>query len=161
MAGPTYVKFNWTFRNQHIILLIRLRGNEILLKNIALIIDDDPRILDLLKVAVEETLGCEVVTAINGEQGLFEARRQEPDFILLDWIMPEMTGLEMLDELKLDPATRSIPVYMITRKTRLEDARKAQEFGAEGYFLKPIIFEDLCVWLAEQFPDQVSTQNSV
>jgi CheY-like chemotaxis protein len=130
-------------------------------KNCALIIDDDPRILDLLKTAVEETLDCHVVTAINGEQGLFEARQQIPDFILLDWIMPEMTGLEMLDELKLDPATKSIPVYMITRRTRLEDARKAQEFGAAGYFLKPIVFEELCAWLAEQFPDQVSASNTV
>jgi|GEM_PF-1733329 CheY-like chemotaxis protein len=136
-------------------------GNETLQDNLALIIDDDPNILELLKTAVEEILGCRVVTAINGESGLYEARQLKPDLILLDWIMPEMTGLEMLDELKLDPATKSIPVYMITRRTKLQDAKRARELGAVGYFLKPIDFDEFCAWLVEQFPDLAETRRAV
>jgi twitching motility two-component system response regulator PilH len=120
--------------------------------NLALIIDDDPKLVELLALAVESTLGCRIITAENGEVGLYEARKQMPNFILLDWIMPEKTGLEVLDDLQDDPATSSIPVYMITRKTRMEDIKRAKELGCVGYFLKPIDFDIFCLWLIDKFP---------
>jgi len=122
-------------------------------KNTALVVEDDPDVAELIQLAVEVTLGCEVIRAVNGEIGLFEAKKQQPDFILLDWIMPEMSGLQALEELKGDAATANIPVYMITRKSTLEDVKKALEVGAAGYFIKPVGFEKLCNWLAERFPE--------
>jgi DNA-binding response OmpR family regulator len=129
-----------------------------MIENLALIIDDDPTVTELLTLAVETTLGCKVITAINGEIGLYEARKQKPDFILLDWIMPEMSGLQVLDELAENEETVNIPVYMITRKATVEDARRARASGAVGYYMKPLQFDHLCSWLAEKFPDLAETR---
>ncbi len=122
-------------------------------KNLALIIDDDPDIIEVLTLAVETVLGCEVISAANGQIGLFEAKKHHPDFIFLDWIMPEMTGLETLDELKLDVGTAPIPVYMITRKTSFQYIKTAMDIGAAGYFKKPVDFDDFCRWLTTRFPE--------
>jgi two-component system phosphate regulon response regulator PhoB len=123
-----------------------------MLKNSALIVEDDQDVAELIQLAVEVTLGCTVIRAENGETALLKAREHQPDFILLDWIMPQMSGLQALEELKADAATADTPVYMITRKSTVQDARKALEVGADGYFIKPVDFEKLCNWLAARFP---------
>jgi len=123
-----------------------------MMTNSALVVEDEPDVAELIQLAVEVTLGCTVIRAVNGEIGLYEAKKHQPDFILLDWIMPEMSGLQVLEELKGDATTADIPVYMITRKSTLEDVNKALETGAAGYFIKPVSFEKLCNWLAERFP---------
>ena len=130
-----------------------------MLENLALVIEDDRKVSELVALAVEKALGCRVITAGNGEIGLYEARTHKPDLILLDWIMPEMSGMEVLDELMSDPVTATIPVHMITGKTTLKDAKKAREMGASGYFMKPIEFVDLCNWLKDQFPSLAETVN--
>ena len=120
--------------------------------NLALVIEDDPEIAEVIELAIKVVLGCEVVFAPNGEVGLYEAAERQPDLIFLDWIMPEKSGLVALTELKSDAKTAAIPVYMITRKTSQVDVQKAFEAGAAGYFVKPIKFDALCAWLAERFP---------
>jgi len=130
-------------------------------KNLALIIDDDPGTVEILRLAVETVLGCEVVSAANGQIGLFEAEKHRPDFILLDWIMPEMSGLETLDELKLDADTAPIPVYMITQKTGFQDIKRAMNIGAAGYFKKPVDFDGFCQWLTTRFPELADSATGV
>ena len=120
--------------------------------NSVLIIEDESEVSELLATAVEATLGCQVVTASNGELGLKEAVKSVPDLILLDWMMPKMSGLEVLHALRENEATAHIPIHMITQKNSIGDVREARAAGADGYFLKPIDFEKFSAWLEEQFP---------
>lgn len=123
-----------------------------MLDNRVLIIEDEAEVSELLATAVEVTLGCQVVTASNGEVGLKEALKNVPDLILLDWLMPKKSGLEVLEALRANAATKHVPIHMITQKTSINDVKVARDAGADGYFLKPVDFEKFCVWLAEKFP---------
>lgn len=79
----------------------------------------------------------EVYTAEDGPEALEIARNQKPDVILLDWMMPQMDGLDVLSELKHDEAIRQIPVFMLTAKAVVDDVELALSQGADGYITKP------------------------
>ena len=81
--------------------------------------------------------GFEVYLAEDGREGLELARRILPDVILLDWMMPEMSGLEVLSELKKDEQTKNIPVFMLTAKAMMNDIKQALCEGADDYITKP------------------------
>ncbi len=101
-----------------------------------LVIDDD----EIVRKALKRNLGLygfEVYLAENGLTGLNLAREKRPTFILLDWIMPEMDGLEVLSELKHDERTEDIPVFMLTDKGMTGDLDQAFEIGADDYITKP------------------------
>ena len=80
-----------------------------------LIVDDDPRILDLHSRMVEQ-MGCQAITAHNGIEALNEIKRNRPDLILLDLMMPEMDGFDVLDVLRKDKTLRNIPVIVLTAR---------------------------------------------
>ncbi len=96
-----------------------------------LIIEDDKMMLNSTAMVLVETGGCEVLTASGGREGIETARREQPELILLDIMMPEMDGWEVLRELKADPTTAGIPVLIFTayevdpsqKATLREDAR--------------------------------------
>ncbi len=103
-----------------------------------LIVDDDPIARSMLKFRLGDEDGHNVFLAEDGMAGLKIARKMLPDIILLDWVMPKMSGLKVLKALKDDYKTKHIPIYMLTGRGKMSDAEKAFDFGAEGYFTKPI-----------------------
>jgi CheY-like chemotaxis protein len=80
--------------------------------------------------------GFEVVTACDGEEGLNAAFAVSPDLILLDLIMPKLQGFEVLERLKTNPATASIPVVILSNLGQEADVRRAVAAGAVAYFIK-------------------------
>lgn len=100
-----------------------------------LIIDDDPLVLktvtELLRAA-----GHSVLAAPGGHDGLAQAKAERPDLILLDYQMPEMNGLAVLERLKDDSATRGIPVVALTSGSA-EDANRLIRAGCIGFIPKP------------------------
>lgn len=104
-----------------------------------LVIEDDPAALELLR-KVLELEGMETVLAHDGAEGLDLARRLRPAIVTLDLLMPRMDGWAVLKALKSDPATREIPVVVVSCVDRKEEARR---LGADGYLVKPIDRETL------------------
>ena len=105
-----------------------------------LVIDDDPVILRLLEVNFEME-GFTVVTAGDGEAGLEAARSSQPDVIVSDVMMPKLNGLELVQALKADESTASIPVVLLSAKAQVADVRAGIDAGADDYVTKP--FEPL------------------
>jgi signal transduction histidine kinase len=99
-----------------------------------LVIDDDPSVCELMTRFCGKE-GFEVVTAINGEEGLKLAREKRPDLITLDVVMPGMDGWTVLKALKADPQLSSVPVVMITIA---DDRQRGLALGAADYLVKPV-----------------------
>lgn len=99
-------------------------------------VDDDEVIRKALKRSLK-LYGFEVYTAKDGLTGLKLAQEKRPAFILLDWMMPEMNGLEVLSELKHDKRTENIPVFMLTDRGMIGDLDQAFEIGADDFITKP------------------------
>jgi CheY-like chemotaxis protein len=107
-----------------------------------LLIDDDPLMLKSLSRWLV-LQGFEVVTALNGEEGIKSVSQAIPDLILLDLLMPKMNGKEVLKKLKSDPATAKIPVIMLTVSSEPEDVVDALiKGGASDYLIKPAVLEN-------------------
>jgi CheY-like chemotaxis protein len=105
-----------------------------------LVVDDDTAILDMIaQVLIEE--GYEVLTANNGRTAVDLAHQQLPRLILLDLMMPEMNGWQVVDELRTSPQTRPIPILLLS--ARREMARTADELGVTAYLEKPFDLDDL------------------
>ncbi len=100
------------------------------------VIEDDQNIRNILKYNLKLD-GFEVRVAEDGRKGLELACQIRPDLILLDWMMPEMNGLEVLSELKKDEQTKDIPVFMLTAKAMTRDVEQALSEGANDYITKP------------------------
>ncbi len=101
-----------------------------------LVVDDDPVIQRLLRVNFEME-GYEVIVASDGMDGLERARAEHPDIVVLDIMMPKMSGLEVAKALKADPDTAWIPVLLLSAKAQEADLRAGDESGADGYLTKP------------------------
>jgi two-component system, OmpR family, alkaline phosphatase synthesis response regulator PhoP len=117
----------------------------------ALIIDDDPDLLRLVRRTLEFTAGWQVVTAGSGDAGIELARSATLDVILVDVMMPEMDGYEVCRRLKADPATATVPIVLLTARRDLNQARLA-ETGAAGVVLKPFQPEELAHQVRELCP---------
>lgn len=106
---------------------------------VILAIDDEPGILRMIKLELSSQ-GLHVITATSGADGLRMVRTEQPDLALVDIIMPGMSGLEVLTELK---ATSGIPVILLTAKGTEEDRLHGLALGADDYIAKPFRPEDL------------------
>ncbi len=113
------------------------------LKSTILVIDDDATLHSLVKARLEQRDGHKVLSEMSGPAGLKVIKKSTPDLILLDWMMPEMSGLEVLKALKDKESTSKIPIYMLTGKGVMADIEEAFSLGADGYFTKPIALGDL------------------
>jgi two-component system alkaline phosphatase synthesis response regulator PhoP len=114
-----------------------------------LIVDDEKDIVDLLKYNLKKE-GYHVLTAANGRLAMEQARNQ-PDLIILDIMMPEMNGLEVIKKLKSDQRTASIPVIFLTAKSTEIDEVIGLELGADDYILKPISIPKLIARIKNAF----------
>src|SRR5947207_5705675 len=101
-----------------------------------LIVEDEHDVLDLLALNLRKA-GFTVTTATDGAVGLRKARTENLAFIILDLMLPKMPGLEICKILKSDPATRHIPILMLTAKAEEIDRIVGLEFGADDYVTKP------------------------
>ena len=106
-------------------------------KATVLVVDDNPQNLELLQAYLEE-LECKVITAADGVQALEAVSKETPDLILLDIMMPRMSGFEVCRKLKAEPATADIPVVMVTALNELGDIERAVAAGTDDFLSKPI-----------------------
>jgi class 3 adenylate cyclase len=102
-----------------------------------MVVDDDPVTRSILTRSLEQN-GLQVITAENGAQALNLIPSEDPDVVLLDVIMPDLDGYQVLERLKGDPKLRSIPVIMVTGVDEVESAVRCIELGADDYLSKPI-----------------------
>jgi two-component system, OmpR family, phosphate regulon response regulator PhoB len=101
-----------------------------------LVVEDEPVIQELIASILEE-FDCEVESASAGLEGLKIARTQAFDLILLDVVIPQLDGIAVCRMLKANVRTQSVPLYMLTAKTKKADIEVALKAGADGYILKP------------------------
>ena len=103
-----------------------------------LVVDDNAQNLELLEVYMEDLPEARVVTATNGLEALAKVAEESPDVILLDIMMPKMSGFEVCRHLKGNPETRDILVIMITALNETSDVERATECGTDDYLTKPV-----------------------
>jgi two-component system, OmpR family, alkaline phosphatase synthesis response regulator PhoP len=107
-----------------------------------LVIDDEPGIIEIVEANLEGD-GFEVISASNGKEGLEKIKREAPELVVLDVMMPEMDGWEVLRNLERDPETAGLPVIMLTAKAADEDYIYGLEEGAVEYITKPFLPQEL------------------
>ena len=125
-----------------------------------LVVDDEQPIRELTKMILEDA-GYEVATAENGREAIEKIHVETPDLVLLDMIMPEMTGLEACKILKSKPNTKDIPVTMFTVLDGNDDRKRAKESGCDGYFLKPFTPKDLLMMVKKYLYKRNSSDASL
>src|ERR1700752_1474659 len=130
-----------------------------------LVVDDQPSIAGLMSQLLT-IRGYSVVTAANADQAEAEVRQQAPDLILSDVMMPGKSGYEFCRDLKSDPATRLIPVVLITGLTDSSDKVRGIEAGADDFLNKPVLAEELkarvkSLLRVKEFTDELETVDSV
>src|SRR5216117_1792720 len=101
-----------------------------------LIIEDESDVTDLLEMGLRKA-GFKTSAAVDGASGLQKARDDRPDFIILDLMLPKMSGLEICKILKSDNATSHTPILMLTARAEEIDRIVGLEFGADDYVTKP------------------------
>ncbi|HXZ40802.1 MAG TPA: HD domain-containing phosphohydrolase [Terriglobales bacterium] len=130
-----------------------------------LVVDDNPDTMVLMRELLE-TRGYDVVTVRDAAEAEVEVRRQAPDLILSDVVMPGKSGYELCHQLKEDPATRLIPFVLITGLSDREDKLRGIEAGADDFLNKPIFSEELFARVKsllklKEFTDELETADSV
>ncbi len=101
-----------------------------------LIADDEESLRKLMHTTLEDP-NHSILLAADGLEALEAARNQRPDLVILDWMMPGMTGLEVARELRADPATAHIPILMVTAMGQERDRKQGVALGVQAYLVKP------------------------
>ena len=104
--------------------------------NAILVADDDPDILSIVSMSLE-TQGYTVHKATNGREAVDLARQHHPDLILMDMMMPVVSGYEAVGELKADEVTKDIVIVGLSAKAMATDMERATDVGIDGYITKP------------------------
>lgn len=107
-----------------------------------LVADDEENIITLLTGWIE-TIGYEVVCASNGEEAIEQARKHRPDIVLMDGMMPKMSGFDACAQMKKDPDLKDIPIIFLTVRNEIKDVVGGLELGAHGYMTKPFKPQEL------------------
>jgi two-component system alkaline phosphatase synthesis response regulator PhoP len=115
-----------------------------------LVVDDERHIVRLVEVNLTRA-GYEVLTAYDGVEALEVVRKDKPDMIVLDVMMPRMDGFEVLRKLQADPETQNIPVIMLTAKAQDADIFKGWSSGVSSYLTKPFNPRELLTFVERIF----------
>ena len=102
-----------------------------------LVIDDEEDVRFVAQLSLGRVGGMSVIEAASGAEGVARARSEQPDFILLDMMMPGMDGADTLRALRADAATAGIPVVFLTAKATASEVERLHSLGARGVVLKP------------------------
>lgn len=107
-----------------------------------LIIDDEMHIVELLRFNLEIS-GYKTIYSYDGFDGFIKAKEEKPDLILLDWMLPNISGIEVLNKIRQDADLKKIPVIMLTAKNMEDDKVEGLEVGADDYITKPFSIKEL------------------
>lgn len=107
-----------------------------------LIVDDEEDIRDMVALALQGA-GYPVLMAANGREGFVQAVDHQPALALVDWMMPEVNGIELLRRLRRDPRTASIPIIMLSAKAEVDNKTEGLDSGADDYLAKPFSTKEL------------------
>ena len=102
-----------------------------------LLVDDNAQNLELMQAFLEE-LGCSIQTASDGVEAIENIERERPDLLILDVMMPRMSGFEVCQKIKSQPSTREIVVIMVTALNEVSDYERAVECGTNDFITKPV-----------------------
>ena len=122
-----------------------------------LIIEDETGISNFLKQGLEEE-GYEITVAIDGLQGTLLAKKQKPDLILLDWMLPKISGLEVCKTIRA--YNSAVPILFLTAKDTVQETIEGLKAGANDYIKKPFSFEELLERIKIHFRNQ-TTENEI
>ena len=106
------------------------------------IIEDEPSIIQLVQHNLEKN-GFIVSSSLNGNDGLKELKKFQPDLLLLDWMLPDLSGIEICKNIRKDNSCKNLPVIMLTAKGEEEDKIKGLDSGVDDYLTKPFSFNEL------------------
>ena len=106
------------------------------------IIEDEPSIIQLVQHNLEKN-GFIVLSSVNGNDGLKELKKFQPDLLLLDWMLPDLSGIEICKNIRKDNSFKNLPVIMLTAKGEEEDKIKGLDSGVDDYLTKPFSFNEL------------------
>lgn len=109
-----------------------------------LVVEDDLDICELIAFKLE-SMDHEVVTEHDGEGGLAAARTESPDLLVLDWMLPRLTGLEVCVAVRDDPSMEGVPVLLLTAKAQEADVQRGFAAGANDYMVKPFSPRELAI----------------
>jgi DNA-binding response OmpR family regulator len=109
---------------------------------VILVVDDEPDVVELIRRSLDDE-GFDVLYAYDGLSALDLAEREQPDLILLDLMMPMMSGYEVAEQLKDNPLTAAVPVVCLTSADSLTARARAREAGAVGLIMKPFAPSEL------------------
>jgi CheY-like chemotaxis protein len=102
-----------------------------------LLVDDSATVL-MMERMILATERFEIVTACNGEEAQVKARGEQPDLILMDVVMPRVNGIQACKALRQDPATKHIPIILVTTRGEAETMEQGYESGCNDYVTKPV-----------------------
>jgi two-component system phosphate regulon response regulator PhoB len=111
-------------------------------KPLVLIVEDEAALMTMLRYNLEKQ-GFRVEEAGDGEEALTRINELKPDMVLLDWMLPHLSGIEVCRQIRRRPATRELPVIMITARSEDQDAVRGLNTGADDYVTKPFSTEAL------------------
>lgn len=115
-----------------------------------LLVDDEPDILEIVSYNLAQE-GYQIVTAVNGKDAVEKARKEVPDLIIMDVMMPEMDGITATREIRKRTDMKKLPIIMLTAKAMKDDQERCLESGANDYMAKPLDVEKLLslvrVWM--------------
>ena len=107
-----------------------------------LIVEDETSQVELMKFNFEKS-GYKTLVAMDGEEGLLQAEEHAPDLIILDWMLPELSGIEVCRQLKRGDNTKSIPILMLTARGEESDKVRGLDTGADDFVVKPYSVKEL------------------
>jgi two-component system phosphate regulon response regulator PhoB len=107
-----------------------------------LVVEDEAPLMTLVRYNLEKQ-GFRVEEAADGQEALLRVSEAKPDLVLLDWMLPSLSGIEVCRQLRRRPATRDLPIIMLTARTEDQDQVRALDTGADDYVTKPFAMEGL------------------
>src|SRR3954451_22326512 len=113
-----------------------------LAKPLVLVVEDEASLLTMLRYNLEKQ-GFRVEEAVDGQEAIERIAESPPDIVLLDWMLPVMSGIEVCRQIRRKPATRDLPVIMVTARTEDQDAVRGLNTGADDYITKPFNIDAL------------------